>query len=275
MMNEPREKIDGIGVLSQNSERPLNELQLEDYRDHRRGLIKWALNLGEESRPGTGVRTVHGRSPCTKARQVLPLIWKQEDDYTLNISTSHADEFVYELAQQDHSNSSKAGCIKSLKMLFNYKSFKQQKEIEWGPPVNFSSGLETYAPRDYLTPDELKRLMESLKLGTIPNYRSVTPRERSRWKAYLAQRFEKPKNEIGLEHSVESRIQEGESGIYFVLFPKPEFESEWFENASVTPLDEIVEWAKQYEANFQPALEMLDELHGLDLDVEYRKRESL
>jgi hypothetical protein len=44
------------------------------------------------------------------------------------------------------------------------------------------------------------------------------------------------------------------------------------ENASVMPLDETVEWAEQYRASFQPALEMVDEMCDLDLGVEYRER---
>ena len=74
-----------------------------------------------------------------------------------------------------------------------------------------------------------------------------------------------------MDYEVGERRTEGE-GIYFVLFPREEFRSEWVENASVTPLLETVEWMQRYEANFQPALEMLDEMHDLGLDVEYRER---
>lgn len=81
-------------------------------------------------------------------------------------------------------------------------------------------------------------------------------------------------DEYGLDYSIEDRQAQAE-GISYVLFPSEGFESEWFENASVTPLDETVEWAQQYEANFQPALEMLDEMYDLGLGVEYRERETL
>lgn len=82
-----------------------------------------------------------------------------------------------------------------------------------------------------------------------------------RWKQFL--------DGFAVDYSVDER--EGE-GIYFVLFPRENFESEWFENSRVTPLDETVEWAQRYEVNFQPALEMLDEMYDLDLGVEYRER---
>jgi len=84
-------------------------------------------------------------------------------------------------------------------------------------------------------------------------------------------------DQYAIDHTVEDRIQGGpdDPGIYFVLYPCPDFDTERVEAASVTPLDETVEWAMQYEANFQPALEMLDEMYDLELDVAYREREVL
>ena len=75
---------------------------------------------------------------------------------------------------------------------------------------------------------------------------------------------------FGIETSVGERTEK--DGIHFVLYPREEMETEWVESASVTPLDETVNWAEQYRANFQPALEMLDEMYDLGLGVEYRER---
>jgi hypothetical protein len=77
-------------------------------------------------------------------------------------------------------------------------------------------------------------------------------------------------DEFGVETTVGEREQK--QGIHFVLHPVDEIEAERMDSASVTPLSETVEWAQQYRANFQPALEMLDEIHDLDLGVEYRER---
>lgn len=64
----------------------------------------------------------------------------------------------------------------------------------------------------------------------------------------------------------------GGDGIYFVLFPQDRIEAEWTDNAAVIPLAETIEWMEQYAVNFQPALEMLEELYDLDLGYEYRER---
>lgn len=75
--------------------------------------------------------------------------------------------------------------------------------------------------------------------------------------------------EFGLATRIEDRSGEG---IYFVLFPREGIEAEWQENASVIPLQDTVDWMKQYAVNFEPALEMVDEMYDLDLGFEYRER---
>lgn len=76
---------------------------------------------------------------------------------------------------------------------------------------------------------------------------------------------------FGVETGVEERVET--NGIHFVLDPQEEeLDFDRVESASVLPLDETVEWAKKYRANFEPALEMLDEMYNLDLGVEYRER---
>lgn len=53
------------------------------------------------------------------------------------------------------------------------------------------------------------------------------------------------------------------------IYSKEEFDTEWIENTSVTPVDETGEWTKQDEASFQPALETVERMHHSDLGVRY------
>ncbi|MEF8874749.1 MAG: hypothetical protein V5A88_08815 [Candidatus Thermoplasmatota archaeon] len=96
-----------------------------------------------------------------------------------------------------------------------------------------------------------------------PLFIKILREELEEWKDYF--------EDLSVKYSVEERSND-EDGIYFVLFPVEEFESEWIENTSVIPLKETVRWAKKYEVNFQPALEMLDEMHDLKLDIRYKER---
>lgn len=96
-----------------------------------------------------------------------------------------------------------------------------------------------------------------------PIYLDVLTEDRAEWEAFF--------DRFSMDAVVGERRAEG-TGIYYVLFPTDGFESERVESATVTPLEETVEWARQYEANFQPALEMLEEMYDHDLGIDYRER---
>ena len=98
-----------------------------------------------------------------------------------------------------------------------------------------------------------------------PIFIDVYEEDVDEWRTFL-QSFD-------VETSVGER--KGAEGIHFVLYPREEMETSYVESASVAPLDETVEWAEQYRANFQPALEMLDEMYDLDLGVDYRERKVM
>lgn len=78
---------------------------------------------------------------------------------------------------------------------------------------------------------------------------------------------------FGVATSVDERLDADDGpGIYVVLSPAEELDVAWHDGAAVPPLDEAVAWAQRYPANFEPALEMLDENYDLGLDVRYRER---
>lgn len=198
MTREPkRERIQGIVVVTENSEQALNQRQLEDYREFRKKLIQWMLNLGKDPKKAEGYSQATVRSRCYKLDKFYRWVWQEEDGYTLNVDTDHADQYSKQLAYTEDSQTHKAAVQKSLKSLFKFQRFELGRSVEWEPSIQFSGDDGTHNPRDYLTREERRKLKEaSLEHGSIPHYTAVTPDERDRWKAHLAQRFEKPKNEV-------------------------------------------------------------------------------
>lgn len=97
-----------------------------------------------------------------------------------------------------------------------------------------------------------------------PVFIDVAADEVAAWQAFFA------------DFGVDARVAERDGdGIYFVLFPQDRIDADWVEHAAVTPLPDTVDWMRQHEASFQPALEMIDEMYDVDIDVTYRERESL
>lgn len=126
-----------INLVSQKTQKYLDNRQIEDYRNHQKKLVKWLLSFGKDP------EKVEGYSEYTVKRSLYHIdrfhrfVWKNlEDGYTLTLTTDHADEFMKHIAYQDYSNSFKASVQKSLKRYFKYQSV-ELGEKQWGPDMTF------------------------------------------------------------------------------------------------------------------------------------------
>lgn len=175
----------------------LNDRQEMDYRAERTACLTWLLTFGKRPAEAVGYAKGTVKPRCYRMDRFYRYVWEHETDgYTLNLRHEHADAWMEHLAHQDYSAAHKRNCVKSLKML--YKWFHHEKGMdEWEPEFSFSRD-QSSQPRDYLTRDERSAIRSAaLEYGSIPTYQNLNPPERDRWKAHLAQRFEKPKADVG------------------------------------------------------------------------------
>lgn len=101
-----------------------------------------------------------------------------------------------ELARLDERNAHKSNSQKAVKTLFKWRHNKHGLD-DWEPSITFSESSGSSNTRDYLTMDERQKIRDAaLEYGNIPSYSEVTPEQRDRWKVHLAQRFEKPKEDV-------------------------------------------------------------------------------
>jgi integrase len=187
--------ISKLPVVTEPAEEYLNPRQLLDYRNERERCLTWLLSLGKNPEAGEGyaVGTVKPRS--YRMDQLYRWAWEFEDGYTANIQPEHGDEWLRNLAQADYSSAHKTNCQKAAQMLFKWRHH-ECGSAEWDPAIRFSESSSTQ-PRDFLTRREREQIRDAaLEYGSVPSYSNLTPAERDRWKVYLSQRFEKPKNEI-------------------------------------------------------------------------------
>ena len=121
--------------------------------------------------------------------------WDRDGRYTTEITPGDADEWIDSLvfSNEEYSDTHLDICQKSLKRVFKFHNHRRGRNFEWDPEYSFNQ--QPTAPRDYLTMEERKAVREAaLELGSVPSYNALSPEERDRWKAVLAQRFEKPKS---------------------------------------------------------------------------------
>jgi len=94
--------------------------------------------------------------------------------------------------------------------------------------------------------------------NSYPIFIEILEKDKNAWKKYFSK--------LGLTFTFKN---ERKKEIYFVISFSKTIEKEYCENMPVLPLAKTVEWAKKYSFNFQPALEMLDEMYNLKIGVKY------
>jgi len=200
-MPEERESVDGMVIVPEKTEKMLNQRQLVDYREYRKKLLKWLAHLGKDPEKAEGYAPDTANQRAYRIDAFYRWVWTEiTDGYTLSVTTDHADEYMKHLAHQDYAASYKATCQKSVKTLFKWRNWEFDEEIDWDPAISYSGDAGSHHARDFVTIDERRKLREAaLEYKSIPHYQAVTPEERDRWKAYLAQRFGKPKKDIGMD----------------------------------------------------------------------------
>ena len=190
------ENLEQFPITTQQSRDVLNEKQLVDYRNRRESFIRWLMHLGKDPKMAEGYSRDTVRGTAYRTDQFNRWVWAEENGYSMTLTHAHADDYMRELLYSETSATHKSNIQKALKRYFNWIADEKDGK-PWEPKRPFSTSIGDDSPRDFLTTEERTKIREAaLQYGSIPSYSSVTPKERSRWKAHLAQRFGKPKSEV-------------------------------------------------------------------------------
>lgn len=190
---------DDVPLVVEPAKEYLNHRQVEDYKQHRREVLDWLWTVGKDPERDEGYSKSVTHNMAYRLSKIYRWVWDREDRYTTEITQEHADEYLREIAGKDWKNSNKSQYLKALKRLFKWQNYNVDGQL-WEPEITFYPSSDEYQPQDYLTLEERKRLREaSLEYGAVPSYTNLTPEERSRWKAHIAQRLEKPKKNVSRE----------------------------------------------------------------------------
>jgi len=191
--------LEDITVVPGPTEERLNERQLVDYRSQRESCLDWLLHFGKNPKKAEGYARTTVKYRSHRMDQFYRWVWDEEERYTTNVTHDHADAWLRHVARQDKSNAHKDNCRKAAMMLFKWRSHEHGMD-EWDPELSFTTNDGTVNPRDYLTLEERSLIREAaLEYGSLPGYTTVSGTEKDKWKAYLAQRLEKPKVDITRE----------------------------------------------------------------------------
>jgi len=96
--------------------------------------------------------------------------------------------------------------------------------------------------------------------NSYPIFIEILEKDKKKWEAFFS--------DFRIKYAFKN---ERKKGIYFVISTAETIEKEFCQNMPVLPLGKTVEWAQKYRFNFEPALEMLDEMYHLKLGIKYKE----
>ena len=98
--------------------------------------------------------------------------------------------------------------------------------------------------------------------GFYPIHLKIEKRHLSKWERF----FSSLKIRFYIEGQPSRRTL---FGVFYVLYPQVDFESEEVNGFCVSPLKETVEYCQKNIYSYEPALEMLDQMYSLSLNAKY------
>lgn len=103
--------------------------------------------------------------------------------------------------------------------------------------------------------------------GFYPIHLKVKKDDLPKWKRFFKSKKEK-------YHIEGQSIKETLFGLFYVLYPEPDFKTEDVTGFKVDPLKDAVKFCQDKIYSYEPALEMLNEMHKLGLKVEYKEAKT-
>jgi site-specific recombinase XerD len=187
---------EGVPTVTGPADDMLSERERTDYHEFKQSFIKWLEAMGKNPNKVEGYATATMKQTSTRVDTFYQWLWS-DDGYTTTATEDDADAYVRHLVMdEDYSKNYLSNEQKSIKRLFKWLNYERGGNFDWDPDLTFSSPSDN--PRDFLTKEERKKIREAaLQYGSIPAYNGLSIEERDEWKAYLAQRFDKPKSAIG------------------------------------------------------------------------------
>jgi site-specific recombinase XerD len=180
----------------------LNHRQLEMVNEDLKAYTEWMNQRGKNPELNLGLDQDTADNNRARVDQFLRRFWEDTDQFTLRVTHDDAEAYIQGMREgaitKTNGESYAGGTIRktvdALKQYFLWQKHEHGGK-EWTP--GYSINEETVAKFDPFNKEELELLRTtSLSYDTLPSYKSVSPNERDRLKAHLAQRLGKPKAKV-------------------------------------------------------------------------------
>lgn len=175
-------------------------LHAENYEGFKTDFLKWLLRTGKSPDKGNGYAQQTVRQTHYRIEHVYRWKWEEQGEVTTEFTPDDADKLIDLLKKRTTKSEGEiAKFQKAIKRLFKYFNHTKGRDYDWEPPYLNDKGNESLS-HNYFKKYELSRLYQAaIEISSFKSYnnKNMSSEERQRLKIHLAQRFGKPKNEIG------------------------------------------------------------------------------
>jgi len=184
-------------ILSDDEVSPLNDRQREIYCERLARFADYLKTEGKEPIRNIGYAEGSVGERISRFHRMVKWVWNDEGP-TIEFTSEHGDTVntaleTDSLRKMDGGRFAAGSKRKLNDVLRNWFEFQN---IDWEPKYTFSDDGPKNQPDPFLK-KELKQIWEaSLEYKTIPSYNNLTPTERDKTKAHIAQELGKPKDEV-------------------------------------------------------------------------------
>jgi len=185
-------------IISDDEVSPLKDRQREVYCEKLARFADYLRAEGKEPIRNIGYAEDSVRVRISRFHRMMKWVWNEEGQPTVEF-TSKQGNAVNKALETDSlrkvdGGRFAAGSKRKLNdVLRNWFEFQ---DVDWEPKYTFSDDQPRNQP-DPFHKQELKQLWEaSLEYKTIRSYNNLSPSERSKMKAHIAQELGKPKDEV-------------------------------------------------------------------------------
>ncbi|CQR49620.1 tyrosine-type recombinase/integrase [Haloferax massiliensis] len=176
----------------------LNSRQQTVFRSTLSEFERYLRSEGRNPRKRIGYADKSVETRVSRVLQVVRWLWEVEDEVSTEINPDQADRAIEALDTDEfrrrdgerYFEGSKRKISNALVTWFEFRG------VDWEPKIVFRDE-PSKNNSDPFTREEVRLLYEtSLTYKSIPKYNDLTPDERDRWYAYLAQELGKPKADV-------------------------------------------------------------------------------
>jgi len=98
-----------------------------------------------------------------------------------------------------------------------------------------------------------------------PVFMRINDADVEQWRSFF-DRYDIP---VVIDERDDTVVEDTENSVYYSVCPTTDpIDSEWADGNPVIPLSETIEYMQEYRWNFKPALEMIADKYGIDVDVD-------